>query len=88
MKQATNEFLKLNEDVAVNLGCAVSAGVISASIANPTDVLKIRLQAIGRDNGGHFLNCNVFKCFRHIYVHEGLRGLWKVCILILQVYYK
>lgn len=81
LKQATNEYLQVNEDFAVNFGCAVCAGIISASIANPTDVLKVRLQALGRDKvKGHLFNCNVFKCFRYIYVHEGLKGLWKVCI--------
>jgi len=80
LKQATNEYLKVTEDVAVNFGCAICAGIISASIANPTDVLKVRLQALGRDKTGIFVDNNVFKCFRYIYVHEGLRGLWKVCI--------
>ncbi|KAL5238821.1 hypothetical protein ACI65C_006231 [Semiaphis heraclei] len=77
LKQATNEYLKVTEDVAVNFGCAICAGIISASIANPTDVLKVRLQALGRDKTGIFLGTNVFKCFRYIYVHEGLKGLWK-----------
>lgn len=84
LKQATNEYLQVTEDIAVNFGCAVCAGIISASIANPTDVLKVRLQALGRDKTGIFLNTNVFKCFRYIYVHEGIRGLWKVCILIFK----
>jgi len=73
----------VTEDVAVNFGCAICAGIISASIANPTDVLKVRLQALGRDKKGIFLGTNVFKCFRYIYIHEGLRGLWKVSILFL-----
>lgn len=63
----------------MNFGCALCAGILSASIANPTDVLKVRLQALSQDSVGHFLEYNVFKCFRNIYVHEGLRGLWKVC---------
>lgn len=81
LKQAANEYFQVNEDVAVNLGSAVCSGVISASFANPTDVLKVRLQALGRDKVGNLSKNNVFKCFRHIYVHEGLRGLWKVRFL-------
>lgn len=64
----------------MNFGCAICAGIISSSIANPTDVLKVRLQAVGQNKTGNFLENNVFKCFRHIYVHEGLGGLWKVCV--------
>lgn len=80
LKQTTSEYLKVTEDFAVNFGCAICAGIISASIANPTDVLKVRLQALGRDKVGNSLKYNVFKCFRHIYSQEGLRGLWRVCI--------
>lgn len=80
LKQAANEYLQVTEDFKINFGCAVCAGIISASIANPTDVLKVRLQALGRDQVEHFSKNNVFKCFRNIYVHEGLRGLWKVGI--------
>jgi solute carrier family 25 protein 14/30 len=80
LKKTTNEYLEVTEDVTVNFGCAVCAGIISASIANPTDVLKVRLQALGRNKIENLVNCNVFKCFHYIYVHEGLRGLWKVSI--------
>lgn len=80
LKKTTNEYLQVNEDVAVNFGCAICAGIISASIANPTDVLKVRLQALGRNKIESLMDYNVFKCFRYIYVHEGLRGLWKVSI--------
>lgn len=80
MKQAANEYFQINEDIAVNLGCAVCSGVISASVANPTDVLKVRLQTLGCYQVGNMSKIHVFKCFRHIYVHEGLKGLWKVRI--------
>lgn len=74
----------MTEDtVLVNFACAICSGIISASIANPTDVLKVRLQALGREKVGTYVQNNIFKCFRHIYVHEGLRGLWKVCIFII-----
>ncbi|XP_050438104.1 mitochondrial uncoupling protein Bmcp-like [Adelges cooleyi] len=74
LKQTANDYFHATEDIAINFGCAVCAGIISASIANPTDVLKVRLQAVGEANKP---KCNIIKCFRDIYVHEGLRGLWK-----------
>jgi len=74
LKRASNEYFQVTEDVTVNFGCAIFAGIISASIANPTDVLKVRLQS---DKMAHCLDCNVFKCFRYIYIHEGIGSLWK-----------
>lgn len=77
LKQFTNDYLEAPEDVTVNIGCAICAGILSASIANPTDVLKVRLQALNHERVGQFISLNVFKCFRHIYIHEGIQGLWK-----------
>ncbi|VVC44626.1 Hypothetical protein CINCED_3A003237 [Cinara cedri] len=78
LKKACNDYLQMTEDmIVVNFTCAICSGIISASIANPTDVLKVRLQALGREKVGTYVQYNVFKCFRHIYVHEGLGGLWK-----------
>lgn len=63
-----------NESVLGNMGCAIVAGAISSAIANPTDVLKVRMQVHGR--GSHEMG--LVKCFHEIYVHEGVRGLWRV----------
>ncbi|XP_026546202.1 kidney mitochondrial carrier protein 1-like, partial [Notechis scutatus] len=61
-----------DETLAVNVLCGILSGVISSSIANPTDVLKIRMQAQGSlIEGGMFGN------FMNIYQNEGTRGLWK-----------
>uniref|UniRef100_A0A336LJS6 CSON002037 protein n=1 Tax=Culicoides sonorensis TaxID=179676 RepID=A0A336LJS6_CULSO len=62
-----------NESVLGNVGCAITAGAISSAIANPTDVLKVRMQVLGR--GSHQMG--LVKCFHEIYVHEGLAGLWR-----------
>lgn len=63
-----------NERVIGNIVFAVTAGALSSAIANPTDVLKVRLQAHGRGaNQG-----NMFKCFKEIYINEGIHGLWRV----------
>uniref|UniRef100_UPI00358DE624 brain mitochondrial carrier protein 1-like n=1 Tax=Myxine glutinosa TaxID=7769 RepID=UPI00358DE624 len=61
-----------DETLAVNVLCAVIAGVVSSSIANPTDVLKIRMQAQGKKLSGGMLHN-----FVDIYQKEGTRGLWR-----------
>lgn len=60
------------ETVRVNVFCAVIAGVVSSAIANPTDVVKVRMQVHGRGN-----NQGLFGCFYDVYKFEGVRGLWR-----------
>jgi len=61
------------EDVRVNVCCAVVAGMLSSAIANPTDVLKVRMQVLGgRSRRG------IVSCFQEIYREEGVAGLWRV----------
>uniref|UniRef100_A0A8C9SUR0 Solute carrier family 25 member 30 n=1 Tax=Scleropages formosus TaxID=113540 RepID=A0A8C9SUR0_SCLFO len=68
-----------DETLLTNVLCGVLSGVISSSIANPTDVLKIRMQAQGRViQGGMMGN------FIDIYQQEGTRGLWKGVSLTAQ----
>ncbi|XP_070799011.1 kidney mitochondrial carrier protein 1 isoform X2 [Pituophis catenifer annectens] len=68
-----------DETLAVNVLCGILSGVVSSSIANPTDVLKIRMQAQGSlIEGGMFGN------FMNIYQNEGTRGLWKGVSLTAQ----
>lgn len=52
--------------------CGVVSGVISSAIANPTDVLKIRMQAQGSLFQGSMIGS-----FIDIYQQEGTRGLWR-----------
>ncbi|TRZ22463.1 hypothetical protein HGM15179_004670 [Zosterops borbonicus] len=68
-----------DETLMMNVLCGVLSGVISSSIANPTDVLKIRMQAQGRMiQGGMMGN------FIQIYRTEGAKGLWKGVSLTAQ----
>lgn len=72
-----------HENVAGNIICAVTAGAVSSAIANPTDVLKVRMQVQGQ----RVTYPSVLRCFKDIYVHEGFAGLWRVSqyqILIIQ----
>ncbi|XP_047107357.1 mitochondrial uncoupling protein Bmcp [Schistocerca piceifrons] len=58
------------DDVAVNVCCAVIAGMVSSAIANPTDVLKVRMQVLGGQRG-------LLDCFQEVYRYEGVGGLWR-----------
>ncbi|XP_036842172.1 kidney mitochondrial carrier protein 1 isoform X1 [Oncorhynchus mykiss] len=62
-----------DETLLTNVLCGVLSGVISSSIANPTDVLKIRMQA-----QGNVIQGSMMGNFINIYQQEGTRGLWKV----------
>ncbi|XP_059155340.1 kidney mitochondrial carrier protein 1-like isoform X2 [Physella acuta] len=63
-----------DETLAVNVLCGVIAGSVSSSIANPTDVLKVRMQAKGSNSTGYD---NIVCSFINIYKQEGLAGLWR-----------
>jgi len=56
-----------------NVVCGIIAGVVSSSIANPTDVLKIRMQA----QNVHFAKQGMVKSFADIFHKEGVQGLWR-----------
>ncbi|XP_066562748.1 kidney mitochondrial carrier protein 1 [Amia ocellicauda] len=68
-----------DETLVMNMMCGVLSGVISSSIANPTDVLKIRMQA-----QGNVLQGGMIGNFIDIYQQEGTRGLWKGVSLTAQ----
>lgn len=59
--------------VLINVICAAIAGSISSAIANPTDVVKVRMQVNGNQG-----NLSLYGCFHEVYRHEGVRGLWRV----------
>ncbi|XP_046961625.1 mitochondrial uncoupling protein Bmcp [Vanessa cardui] len=59
-----------NEHLPTNTFCAAFAGGLSSAIANPTDVLKVRMQ-VGDEKR------NLVRCFAEMYRVEGARGLWR-----------
>ncbi|XP_041340553.1 brain mitochondrial carrier protein 1 isoform X1 [Pyrgilauda ruficollis] len=61
-----------DETLLINVICGVVSGVISSALANPTDVLKIRMQAQGSLFQGGMIGS-----FIDIYQQEGTRGLWR-----------
>lgn len=62
-----------SETIRINVLCAVIAGSVSSAIANPTDVLKVRMQVDGSSG-----NISLFACFKNVYMQEGISGLWRV----------
>ncbi|CAH1961448.1 unnamed protein product [Acanthoscelides obtectus] len=74
MKNVVKKHMDPEENVVVNVTCAVIAGALSASIANPTDVLKVRMQVAGTTGN---TNLSLVDCFKDVYTHEGISGLWR-----------
>lgn len=78
LKKLANERGLLTDDdgserVWSNIICAAGAGAISSAIANPTDVLKVRMQVHGKGTD----QMGLIGCFKEIYKYEGVRGLWR-----------
>lgn len=72
LKKATTDKWGTDDLVIINVICAALAGAISSAIANPTDVVKVRMQVTGVES-----NLSLFGCFQDVYYHEGIRGLWR-----------
>lgn len=64
-----------DETLALNMCAGIMAGAISSSICNPTDVLKVRLQA--QTAGTLTTNGGMLMSFRDIYKIEGFKGLYR-----------
>ncbi len=74
------ELAPMPDSPAKNVLCAVTSGAVASAIANPTDVLKVRLQA--RDSAATGMtpqgkNTGMMACFADIHRREGVRGLWR-----------
>lgn len=61
------------DSVSISIVCAVVAGAVSSAIANPTDVIKVRMQVQGTTG----TNIGLVDCFKDVYTHEGISGLWR-----------
>lgn len=72
LKKAATDKWGTDDLVIINVICAALAGAISSAIANPTDVVKVRMQVTGVES-----NLSLLGCFQDVYHHEGIRGLWR-----------
>ncbi|KJE89769.1 solute carrier family 25 [Capsaspora owczarzaki ATCC 30864] len=62
-----------DESILVNMGCGVIAGAFSSSLATPTDVLKVRMQA----QSSRPPYRGLVHAFSTIFKEEGVVGLWR-----------
>jgi hypothetical protein len=53
--------------------------MVSSAIANPTDVLKVRMQVLGSQS-----QRGIVGCFQEVYHEEGVAGLWRVSYLLIK----
>ncbi|TNN88632.1 Mitochondrial uncoupling protein 2 [Liparis tanakae] len=65
----------------VTIGCRLLAGSTTGAMAvvfaQPTDVVKVRLQAQTRSPGQARRYCSTIDAYKTIAKEEGIRGLWK-----------
>ncbi len=67
------ELLPLPDSPGKNVLCAVVSGATASAVANPTDVLKVRLQSREAAVEGR----GMWSAFGDIARREGVRGLWR-----------
>ncbi len=65
-----------DETIYYNMVAGITAGAISSALCNPTDVLKVRLQA--QTEGTVNMKNSMLAMFIDIYKLEGLKGLYRV----------
>lgn len=58
------------------------SGAIANGLANPTDVLKVRMQS----NKAKYDHLSLWTCFKEIYSKEKFGGLYRVYKHILSVF--
>lgn len=66
-----------NPTLATKILAALATGTIGISIANPTDVVKVRLQSQARATDPSQIKYKgTIDCYRKIYAADGLPGFW------------
>ena len=65
-----------SKNISVRIAAGITTGALAVLFAQPTDVVKVRLQAgsIGRSSVRY---SSTLQAYKNIAVQEGTRGLWK-----------
>lgn len=65
-----------NGSVGVRILAGITTGGMAVICAQPTDVVKVRMQAQGM-NGGAIRYTGALQAYKMIAKQEGVKGLWK-----------
>lgn len=66
-----------NPTLLTKILAGLCTGAIGISVANPTDVVKVKMQAQARTTGsGPVKYTGCLDCYSKIYKADGLPGLW------------
>ncbi|XP_054152899.1 dicarboxylate carrier SLC25A8-like isoform X2 [Oppia nitens] len=81
VKDIYTRKLNLGENAAsimtIRIISGITTGAIAITVAQPTDLVKVRMQAQSRQTGGRPVYNNSIHAYKTIYASEGLKGLWK-----------
>lgn len=72
-KSGSGKTSSKEESFLRNISAGMLSGAIANGLANPTDVLKVRMQS----NQSKFANKSLWTCFKEIYVTERFGGLYR-----------
>ena len=61
--------------MCIRVFAGVTTGALSVSLAQPTDVVKVRMQAQFGANKGRY--SGTMDAYRKVYTTEGVKGLWR-----------
>lgn len=76
-----------DERLLTNVIAGMVSGAFASAVANPTDVLKVRMQAANDGKwAGPTARGSVLLSFANMYREEGVRGLYRVSPTMLPVF--
>ncbi len=70
-------FCLADPNVGIRILAGCTTGAMAVSVAQPTDVVKVRFQAQMNLQGLGRRYSGTMQAYRQIFQLEGLRGLWK-----------
>ncbi|CAL8286905.1 unnamed protein product [Arctogadus glacialis] len=68
---------KEHASIMIRILAGCTTGAMAVSLAQPTDVVKVRFQAQMNLKGVARRYNGTMQAYKHIFMNEGLRGLWK-----------
>ncbi|KAG6797100.1 mitochondrial uncoupling protein 2 isoform X1 [Apis mellifera caucasica] len=75
LKSSNNRSASGSKSISVRIAAGITTGALAVLFAQPTDVVKVRLQA--GSNGRSVRYSSTLQAYKNIAAEEGTRGLWK-----------